>query len=134
MASVVALVLFAVPLGVVVARYFVSDERSELTKIADSIAVSVSGDLARQRDPTVTPERGTSVAVYDGAGRKVSGSGPDRANSLVQRALRGAENSGTTGGRLAAAVPVTDGTRSGSMVPVVIWLPSRATSSEPPLA
>ncbi|HEY3716194.1 MAG TPA: HAMP domain-containing sensor histidine kinase [Jatrophihabitantaceae bacterium] len=109
MASVVALVLFAVPLGVVVARYFVSDERSELTKIADSLAVSVSGDLARQRDPTVTPERGTSVAVYNGAGRKVSGSGPDRANRLVQRALRGAESSGTTGGRLAAAVPVTDG-------------------------
>jgi len=93
MASVVALVLFAVPLGVVVARYFVSDERSELTKIADSLAVSVSGDLARQRDPTVTPERGTSVAVYNGAGRKVSGSGPDRANSLVERALRGVASS-----------------------------------------
>jgi signal transduction histidine kinase len=108
-ASVVAVVVFAVPLGVVAARYFISDERSELIRLADSVAVSVSGDLSRQPNPTVKPERGASVAVYDSAGHKINGSGPDRAGSLVHRALRGTESSGTMGGRLAAAVPVTDG-------------------------
>jgi Histidine kinase-, DNA gyrase B-, and HSP90-like ATPase len=104
-----AVFVFAVPLGLVVARYFVSDERSELVKLADSAAVTVSGDLSRQHALTITPERGSSLAVYDASGRKIQGSGPDRAETLPQRALRGHETSGTVGGRLAAAVPVTDG-------------------------
>jgi len=108
-ASVMAVFVFAVPLGLVVARYFVSDEHSELVKLADSAAVTVSGDLSRQHALTITPERGSSLAVYDASGRKIQGSGPDRAETLLQRALRGHETSGTVGGRLAAAVPVTDG-------------------------
>jgi signal transduction histidine kinase len=106
---VVAVLVFAVPLGVVVARYFVSDERNELVKLADSAAVAVSGDLSRQHALTIKPEPGSGLAVYDTSGRKIEGSGPVRAGALVQRALRGHETSGAVGGRLAAAVPVTDG-------------------------
>jgi len=107
--AVVAVLAFAVPLGVVVARYFVSDERNELVKLADSAALTVSGDLSRQRALAMTPEAGADLAVYDASGRKIEGSGPGRAEALVQQALRGHETPGTVGGRLAAAVPVTDG-------------------------
>lgn len=107
--SVVAVLAFAVPLGVVVARYFVTDERNELVKLADSAALTVAGDLSRRGALTITPEPGSGLAVYDASGRRIEGSGPDRADALVQQALRGHETSGTVSGRLAAAVPVTDG-------------------------
>lgn len=111
MAAVLAICLFGLPLAIAVARYFVADERGELERLADTAAISVSGDLGRaELLPAIAGrERGTQIAVYDPAGNRVAGDGPPRADRLVGGALHGAISSGRLGGRLAVAVPVSDG-------------------------
>ncbi len=110
LASVLAVVLFAVPMGVVVARYLVADERNELQGAAATTAASVSGDLSRSQTPaSPTPESGTQVTIYDARGVRISGAGPNAVDPLVLRALAGAADTGSAAGRLAAAVPVSDG-------------------------
>jgi signal transduction histidine kinase len=111
LAAVLAICLFGIPLAAAAARYYVSDERSELQRTADASALAVSGDVRRARAPSVLPhpEHGTDVSVYDAAGTRITGPGPNRAGDLVHRSLRGAVASGNTGGRTAVAVPISDG-------------------------
>jgi len=111
LAAVLAICLFGIPLAAAAARYFISDERSELQRTADVTALAVSGDLHRARQPSVLPhhENGTEVSVYDAAGSRVSGAGPPRAGNLVRRSLQGAVASGDIGGRCAVVVPISDG-------------------------
>jgi hypothetical protein len=69
LASILAVVLFAVPMAIVVARYLVADERNELQRAAATIAATVSGDLSRSVTPaTPAAESGTQVIVYDNHG------------------------------------------------------------------
>ena len=108
--SAVAVLLFAGPLAVAVARYFAADERNELQRGAATIAAAVSGDLSRGRfAPSPRTESGQQVTVYDRSGRRISGDGPPSAGPLARRAIGGTAGTGSVSGRLAAAVPVSDG-------------------------
>jgi signal transduction histidine kinase len=110
LASILAVVLFAVPMAIVVARYLVADERNELQRAAATIAATVSGDLSRSVTPaTPAAESGTQVNVYDNHGVRIGGDGPNGTDPLVLRALSGTADTGAVAGRLAAAVPVSDG-------------------------
>ncbi len=111
LAAVLATCLFGIPLAVAVGRYFVADEQRELERIADVTALAVSGDLARARQTSAlpAPERGIQVSVYAISGARVTGPGPARSPGLVQRTTHGAVASGDLFGRIAVAVPVSDG-------------------------
>jgi signal transduction histidine kinase len=111
LAAVLATALFGIPLGVAAARYIVADEHHELERIADTAAVTVSGDLTAA-DGTArlpTTEADVQVAVYRANGTRILGTGPEPTPSLVNRALHGGVASGDLPGRYAAAVPVSDG-------------------------
>jgi signal transduction histidine kinase len=111
LAAVLATCLFGIPLGIAATRYYVGDERNELERMADTAALAVSGDVTRAGQASVLPhlEHGTEVSVYDQAGALVTGRASHRAGGLVGRTLRGAVASGDVGGRLAVAVPISDG-------------------------
>jgi len=110
LAAVLSTCLFGVPLAAAAARYFISDERGELERSADTTALAISGDLTRAQRPSALPkpENGTEVTVYDAAGVRVAGPGPQSVD-LVRRTLRGSVASGDLGSRMAVAVPVSDG-------------------------
>ncbi|MCU1657059.1 MAG: integral rane sensor signal transduction histidine kinase [Pseudonocardiales bacterium] len=111
LAAVLATALFGIPLAAAAARYFIADEHNELVRTADTVAVAVSGDLARaQKLPALArPEPGTQVGIYDPGGRLVGGAGPTKAAALLARASGGTTASGQINGRYAVAVPVSDG-------------------------
>lgn len=77
-AAVLAIVLFGVPLGVAVTRYYVDDARAGLEQSADTAALTVAPALLRgtppPRLPTVDPT--ISVAVYRVDGARIAGTGP----------------------------------------------------------
>lgn len=111
LAAVLATNLFGIPLAVAAAHYFIVDEQRELERTADVTALAVSGDLTRARRASNLPghERGLEVTVYDASGLRVAGPGPQRPTDFVRQALRGAGGSGIVGGRIVAAVAVSDG-------------------------
>jgi signal transduction histidine kinase len=111
LAATLATCLFGIPLAVATAHYFTVDEQRELEHMADVTAVAVSGDLAKARNPADLPvhESGTQMTVYDATGARVGGPGAQPPAGIVRAALRGTVASGSLGGRIAAAVPVSDG-------------------------
>jgi signal transduction histidine kinase len=122
--AVLAVGLFALPLAVLVAKYLIDDERAELTHAADINALSVTADLARNRQPTLLPsaEEDISLTYYDHSGRRVLGDGPAIADTGVYSALTGDRVAdGDPGGDFTVDVPVSD---DGVVVGAV-----RATSS-----
>lgn len=110
--AVLAITLFGVPLAVAAAKYYLDDERSELERLADSVALTLSATYARGGTPTGVPgsEEGTSVALYDPDGARQLGAGPDRLDVPVP-AEDDAVVSGDSATELVVMVPVTDGTR-----------------------
>jgi len=111
LAAVLATCLFGIPFAIATGRYFMADEQRELERTADVVALAVSGDLARARHTGGLPahEPGLDVSVYTAAGTRVTGPGPQHPDGLVRRALNGIVSSADAAGRLAAAVPVSDG-------------------------
>ncbi|WP_331530277.1 HAMP domain-containing sensor histidine kinase [Pseudonocardia sp.] len=108
--AVLAIAMFAVPLAAIVAKFVIDDERSEVERVANAAAVSVSADLARGHPPGALPvtERDTHIAVYDIAGTRIAGNGPARGDRHVGSALRGHQGSGNTRGGIVVAVPITN--------------------------
>src|SRR5580765_138928 len=109
--AVLAVGLFALPLAVLVAKYLIDDERAELTHTADITALSVTADLARNRQPALLPatESGINLTYYDRSGRRVLGGGPATADSGVQSALTGNRiTDGDPGGDFTVDVPISD--------------------------
>jgi signal transduction histidine kinase len=101
-----AVVLFAVPLGLVLQRSYRDEDLLRLQR--DTIAATRAIDLAPQGgDPVELPRSRDALAVYDRAGRRVAGRGPATAPALVRAVLRSgnpAEHAGD--GQLVAAVPL----------------------------
>src|SRR5919112_722274 len=65
-ASVLAIGLFGVPLGVAVLQYALQAERSELQGVADAVAIVVAGDVYDDEQIGYVSRQGAiELAVYD---------------------------------------------------------------------
>ncbi len=107
-----AVALFALPLGIALDRSYRDEELLRLQR--DAVAATRTIDLppAGANDPVELPPSSDALAVYDRAGRRVAGRGPDRADAVVLAALRGGSPADRAGdGRLLAAVPLLAGER-----------------------
>jgi signal transduction histidine kinase len=118
LAALVATVLFALPLGVAVMRYYRDDTTSDLERAADATALAVGHELNAGLAPVVPPLEGDEaegvVGVYAPDGRLLAGQGPAVGGSIEQQAAKATEDvvTGPQGGELVLAVPVVDGTRT----------------------
>lgn len=113
-ATVVAVLLFGIPLAVATGRLVRADEEHELERVALLAAASVDPGLGRAGDPLELPpvERGGSVAVYGTDGARAAGTGPDTADATVRAALAGrVPDAAESAGALVVAVPVRSGER-----------------------
>jgi signal transduction histidine kinase len=117
-AAVVAITLFGAPLAVVVARYLLNDERTELERAANVVALTLAADFARDTAPTTLAPAAPAaeVAFYDRAERRGLGTGPDVLEHEVAEALHGEIEPGDTTTDLVVGVPVVD---DGTIVGVV---------------
>jgi signal transduction histidine kinase len=107
--ALLAVVLLAVPLGVLAGRSYLRDERLELQQAAATAAAQARGDIATSPIAPRVDGREITISVYDRGGRRVSGLGPARAGDLVRAALHGRQASNTTSQTIAVAAPVSDG-------------------------
>jgi len=108
--TVVAFTLFGIPLAIGLAKYFVDEQSAQLERVAEATAVSVSANLANPRLPAATQrDPSLEIGVYDRTGNRVGGTGPTRADPLVNGALAGVNSRAMLDGRFAVAVPVTSG-------------------------
>jgi signal transduction histidine kinase len=111
LASVLAICLFGVPLGVAVLQYALQHERGHLVQVASDVAIAVSEDVD-DRDPVERDDLehdggDIAVAVYDDDGRRLAGSAPGADSGVLGLALDGEVEAGADGDVLVAAVPVT---------------------------
>jgi signal transduction histidine kinase len=107
-ASVLAIGLFGVPLAVAVLQYAMQVERSELERAARAVAINVAADVwDEDRIGPIDPPGPIGVTVYDSDGVRLEGTGPSWSTPEVAQALMGRVGSGTAGGDLVVAVPVT---------------------------
>ena len=106
-----AVILFAVPLGVVLQRGYRDEDLLRLQR--DTIAATRAIDLpSQQGDPVELPRGAGELAVYDRSGRRVAGRGPATAPAVVAAVLRsGRPADDAHGGRLVVAVPLLVGER-----------------------
>lgn len=109
--TLVAIVLFGLPLAIGLTRYFIAEQHRVLHDATAGIAVAVSGDQGlRQLPATAGAGSGGRVfAVYDTRGRAVAGAADVPAAELVDSALHGNVIGRRIDGRYAVALPVTDG-------------------------
>ena len=102
-ASVLAIGLFGVPLGVAVLQYALQAERSELQGVADAVAIVVAGDVYDDEQIGYVSRQGAiELAVYDDDGELLGGRGPTGAGPELADALAGRVGTGTRGDRLVA--------------------------------
>src|SRR3954464_5234791 len=106
-AAVVAITLFGAPLAVVVARYLLNDERTELERAANVVALTLAADFARDIGPTAVPPAppAAEAAFYDRAGHRGVGTGPEVVEPDVAEVLRGEIEPGDTTSELVVGVP-----------------------------
>jgi signal transduction histidine kinase len=109
--SAVAVVLLAVPLGIVLERNYRDEDLLLLQR--DTIAATRQIDVGgRSGDPVELPAGPDVLAAYDRAGRRIAGRGPAVAPGVVREALRTGRPADATGtGRLIVAVPLLNGER-----------------------
>jgi signal transduction histidine kinase len=106
--SVLTVALFGVPLAVAVWRYALVDERSDLERTANSVAIAVAADVLREDPVDDSAWTGdTKIGVYDDDGNRIAGKGPTDGGSPVSDALDGDPGVDTEGGNLVVAVPVS---------------------------
>src|SRR3954451_3029241 len=113
LAATLATTVFGVPLGYAVSQYFLGDERNELERVADVVALSATFDLAAGRDPSglVSPQDDVTVGFYDRTGTRTSGAGPSRVDAIAADALDDGRvaSADDVAGEQVVAVPVTNG-------------------------
>ena len=107
-ASVLTVALFGVPLAIAVWRYALIDERNDLERAADAVAIAVAADVGGE-DPLddTAWTGGPRISVYDHHGSRIAGDGPVRGGEAVATALDGEPGVDTDGGDVIVAVPVT---------------------------
>ncbi|MGW4529026.1 histidine kinase dimerization/phospho-acceptor domain-containing protein [Amycolatopsis sp. NPDC004378] len=117
LAALVATVLFALPLGVAVMKYFHDDAETDLERAADTAALAVSDELTAGRSPVVPApgdaDADADVGVYAPDGRLLAGRGPATGGTIVLQAAGARVDVvvGRDGDELTLAVPVVSGSR-----------------------
>jgi signal transduction histidine kinase len=110
-AVAVALVLFAVPLGVLVHNTLFTEEKLELERAALRAAVRFGPDFVTG-DPVELPSDPTmTVGGYDSTFQLRTGRGPTAADAVVRKAATGIVADGTVDDALVVAVPITSAER-----------------------
>jgi signal transduction histidine kinase len=106
--TVIALVLFLVPLAIAVLTLFQGDARAALQRDALRAAVLVDPAFSAA-DLTELPHPGPGIvlSLYDATGRRVLGAGPRAADSVVRTALGGHSGDGQVDGWLVSVVPLS---------------------------
>jgi signal transduction histidine kinase len=107
--AVLAVLLFAIPLGVVVSRLV--DEQSALRLERSAVLASrqVPIGFATSRDPVELPRvAGVTFGLYDRGGRRIAGAGPLRADPVVLAALNNEVRQAEVGETRVAAIPIVD--------------------------
>jgi signal transduction histidine kinase len=109
--TTVAVVLFAVPLGVVLGRSYRDKELLRLQ--SDTVSATKQVDLgASAGDRVELPASQDALAVYDRAGRRVAGRGPLAADAVVREAIAaGKPANRSADGKLVAAAPLVKAER-----------------------
>jgi signal transduction histidine kinase len=104
--TAVAVLLLAVPLGIVLSNHYKDDELLRLQR--DTVAATRAIDVpTRPGDRIELPRSSDSFAVYDRSGDRVAGRGSSSAPSLVREALRtGRVTDETSNGQLMVAAPL----------------------------
>jgi signal transduction histidine kinase len=105
--AALAVLLFAVPLGLVIQRTYRDEELLRLQR--DTVAATRAIDLSRSdSDPVELPASPDGLTVYRRDGARVAGRhGPRRADAIVLQALRdGRPAERAADGRLVVAVPL----------------------------
>ena len=107
--TAVAIVLFAVPLGIVVARLVDDQAALRLERQAVLAARNIPADFATGNDPIELPT-GTEIAyaLYDATGHLVTGTGPANADALTRQAFANRVVDGEIGEALVVAIPVVN--------------------------
>jgi signal transduction histidine kinase len=105
--SVLAIVLFGVPLAVAVLQYAIQDARSDLARTARDISIEVSGDVYDEQPIGDVGGRTAAVAVFDEDANWLGGDQPDDGWPELDRALDGEFAAGSHDGHYVVAVPVT---------------------------
>ncbi|MDP9346455.1 MAG: HAMP domain-containing histidine kinase [Actinomycetota bacterium] len=104
--ATVAVLLLAVPLGVVLGRGYRDEELLRLQRDTIASTRSIDVDVSRG-DPIELPPTTDVLAVYDRSGLRVAGRGPATAPSLVREVLRRAQPADAKGqGALEVAIPL----------------------------
>lgn len=111
--ATVAVLLFAVPLGVAVARLYRSEEVLRLQRRATAATRAVTATALAGIDRIELPrhEDETDIAVYDRGGRQLTGQGPRRGDAIVTHALDNQSAEHVDGTTISVAVPVTENER-----------------------
>jgi signal transduction histidine kinase len=109
--AALAVVLFALPLALLLARTYRDEDLLRLQR--DTVAATREIDLSKQpRDAVELPRTSDRLTVYDPGGRRIAGRGPARADAIVRAALRSARpTDGRGSGELLVAVPLLRGER-----------------------
>ena len=128
--SVVATVLFAVPLGVAVLQYALQHQWGHLVRDASDLAITVAGDVYHDDriDPEVLDDVGddgeaVAAAVFDRDGQRLAGAVRDSDAGVLAGAFDGEVSTVTDGDLWVVAVPVT---HSDEVIGAVVVTESRA--------
>ena len=111
LATIVALLLFGVPLALTAASINRANERGELQRLALRAGSGIDPSVGRN-EPIELPstEANVTVGVYGTDGQLVSGGGPATGDAAVASALRGSYGAGVIiGDQTVVAVPVRSG-------------------------
>lgn len=124
--SVLAVLVFGLPLAFVMNRLLLGDEQTELERLALRAAVSIPAEVSAGGDPVELPQTEASVrlGVYDSGGGRIAGTGPARADPAVRLAMRGTVSDQGNERELVVAVPTSQDER---VVAVVRASSPRAT-------
>jgi len=113
--AALAITLFGLPLGAVVAMYLADAEQTELGQVAAVAALSVAVDLSSGHDPALPPtEEQADVGLYDRSGSRILGTGP----ATFTDSATAARSAVGGGGDQIVTVPVIGGGQSAGLIRV----------------
>src|ERR1700733_3284910 len=106
--TIVATVVLSIPLAVIISHREKDDAFLELDRVAARTAANVPSTVNIDPDRIKLPsvEQAIDIAVYDRAGTRISGRGPDVADRLTTSAFA-VSRSSTIDGERVVARPIT---------------------------